>query len=165
MKHALAAALALAAAVAMPAHAQPSQAQRAAATELLVAMRVPELLNSQVQASMTADLRTAPQLAGMEDVFQEFARRYVSWEALREQYVEIYAAAFTEDEMREMTDFFRSEAGQKLARTAPRLTAQAAALGERAIQQHRGELEQMIRARLQPAAAPPSTPPPAPSSP
>jgi hypothetical protein len=163
MKPALAVALVLAALATAPAAAQPSQAQRAAATELLVAMRVPELLDNSVRASMEAQLRVTPELRGMEEVMREFARRYVSWEALREQYVELYATTFTEDELRSMTDFYRSDVGQKLARTTPRLLAEGAALGERAIQQHRGELEQMIRARLRPPAptAPPPPPPPA----
>jgi uncharacterized protein len=86
----------------------------------------------------------------------------VSWEALREQYVEMYANAFTEDELRQMTDFYRTDVGQKLARATPRLMAEGAALGERAIQAHRGELEEMITARLR---QPPAAPPPAPQPP
>ena len=159
-----AAVLALAAVLAAaPARAQPSQAQRAAATELLMAMRVPETLDASVQTMLEARLRTAPELAGVQDVMRDFVRRYVSWEALREQYVEMYAGAFSEDELRQMTDFYRSDVGQKLARTTPRLMAEGAALGERAIQSHRAELEQLIVARLRPQAPPPPAPAPPPA--
>lgn len=146
---------------AAPARAQPSAEQRAAATELLMAMHVPEVLDASVQQMLDQQIRAAPELQGVQDVMREFARRYVSWEALREQYVDIYAGSFTEDELRQMTDFYRSEVGQKLARATPRLMAEGADLGQRAVQAHRAELEQMIRARLsQPAAAPPPAPAP-----
>jgi uncharacterized protein len=167
MKKSLSAAVALALALAAGgAHAQSPAEQRAAATELLVAMRAPEALQGSIQASVDAQLRASPELAGVQDVIRDFIARYVSWDALREQYVEIYASAFTEDELRAMTDFYRSEAGQKLARATPRLTAQLAALGERAVQEHRAELQQLILARLSPPPAPPAppsaAPPPAP---
>lgn len=172
MKKSLSAALALAVALTLVlaagrAHAQSAAEQRAAATELLVAMRAPEALQGSIQATVDAQLRASPELAGVQDVIRGFVARYVSWDALREQYVEIYASSFTEDELRAMTDFYRSEVGQKLARATPRLSAQLAALGERAVQEHRAELQQLILARLRqqaatPAttqAAPPSTPP------
>lgn len=148
---------------AAPARAQSSPEQRAAATELLVAMRAPEMLESSIRGMLDAQLRNAPELAGVQDVLREFVARYVSWEALREQYVEIYARSFTEDELRQMTDFYRSDAGQKLARAAPRLMAESAALGERAVQEHRAELQQMILARLR-QQSPPATPPAAPAA-
>jgi len=145
---------------AAPARAQPSAQQRAAATELLMAMHVPEVLDASVQQMLDQQIRAAPELQGVQDVMREFARRFVSWEALREQYVDIYAGTFTEDELRQMTDFYRSDVGQKLARATPRLMAEGAELGQRAVQAHRAELEQMIRARLgQPAAAPPAARP------
>jgi hypothetical protein len=160
MKKSLSAALALALALAAGgAHAQSAAEQRAAATELLVAMRAPEALQGSIQATVDAQLRASPELAGVQDVIRDFIARYVSWDALREQYVEIYASSFTEDELRAMTDFYRSDVGQKLARATPRLTAQLAALGERAVQEHRAELQRLILARLsQPAAPPPAAP-------
>jgi hypothetical protein len=165
MKKPLAAAVALALALAAaPARAQASPELRAAATELLVAMRAPEMLESSVRTMLDMQLRNAPELQGVQDVLRDFVARYVSWEALREQYVEIYAGAFTEDELRQMTDFYRSDVGQKLARATPRLMAESAALGERAVLAHRAELQQMIVARLQQQqqqrqqqAAPPAT--------
>lgn len=150
MKKSFAAAVALALALAAaPARAQSSPELRAAATELLVAMRAPEMLEGSVRTMLDAQLRNAPELQGVQDVLRDFVARYVSWEALREQYVEIYARAFTEDELRQMTDFYRSDVGQKLARATPRLMAESAALGERAVLTHRAELQQMIVARLQ----------------
>ncbi|HET7461630.1 MAG TPA: DUF2059 domain-containing protein [Longimicrobium sp.] len=163
MKKILCAAAALVLALgAGPARAQPSAGQRAAATELLMAMHVPEVLDASVRQMLDEQIRAAPELQGVQDVMREFARRFVSWEALREQYVDIYASSFTEDELREMTDFYRSDVGQKLARATPRLMALGAELGQRAVQAHRAELEQMIRARMgQPGAPPPAPPPPA----
>lgn len=165
MKKPFAAAVALALVLAAaPARAQASPELRAAATELLMAMRAPEMLEGSVRTMLDAQLRSTPELQGVQDVLREFVARYVSWEALREQYVEIYADAFTEDELRQITDFYRSDAGQKLARSTPRLMAQSAALGERAVLAHRAELQRMIVARLQQQQRQ-QQPPPAPQAP
>ncbi|HEX8907090.1 MAG TPA: DUF2059 domain-containing protein [Longimicrobiaceae bacterium] len=129
--------------------AQHSPGHREAAMDLLVAMRVPEALAASLNTSLQIQLAGNPQLRGMEPVLREFFARYMSWNSLKDQYADIYANAFSESELREMLDFYRSPAGQKLARSAPALMRQGAELGERAVREHMPELQEMIRRNLE----------------
>ncbi|HSU15446.1 DUF2059 domain-containing protein [Longimicrobium sp.] len=136
------------------AEAQRSASHRAAAMDLLLAMHVPEALQASLSTALQVQLQGNPQMRGMEPVLRDFFARYVSWETLKDQYADLYASAFTEDELHQMADFYRTPVGQKLARSSPLLLRQGAELGERAVRQHMPELQEMIRRHLLTRAQP-----------
>lgn len=51
-----------------------------------------------------------------------FATRF-SWEAVRPEYIRMYASLYTEDELRQLTAFYESPVGRKSLRIAPEFTA------------------------------------------
>jgi len=124
------------------------------ALQLLEAMRVPEQIQASMAEVAATQARMNPDLPGLEELLREFLARYVTWDALKTEYAGFYAGAFTEEELREMTAFYRTPAGQKLARATPQLSRLGAQLGERVMRAHAAELEEMI-ARRAAAAAPP----------
>jgi uncharacterized protein len=148
MKKVLALALLLAALPAAPAAAQPSPEHRQAARELLETMDVRTTVEATLDLAIRAQIDQRPEMAALEGTLREFLTRYLSWDALREGYIDLYAGAFTEAELREITAFYRSPVGQKVARSTPQLMAQGAALGERAVRDHMGELQEMVLRRL-----------------
>jgi uncharacterized protein len=148
MKKILLAAAALVVASAAPAGAQLPASHREAAMDLLVAMRVPETLQASMNAALQSQLQGNPQMRAVEPVLRDFLAKYITWDALKDQYADIYANAFSEDELREMAAFYRTDTGQKLARLTPALLRQGIELGDRAVQQHLPELQQMIEQRL-----------------
>ena len=104
-------------------------------------MRVEET----VAASMDQAVRSASaQTPELRPVFQEFFERHLGWDAMRDDYAAIYAARFTEAELREMTAFFETPTGRKLAEATPELALEAMALGERVVTDNRAELIGMI---------------------
>jgi len=123
------------------------------ALQLLEAMRMPEQIQASLATVAATQARMNPDLPGLGDLLREFLTRYVTWDALKNEYAELYAGAFTEEELREMTDFYRTPTGQKLARATPQLSLLGAQLGERVMRAHAAELEAMIARRA--AAAPP----------
>jgi hypothetical protein len=134
--------------------AQRSASHRQAAMDLLVAMHLPEALQASLNTALQVQLQGDPRLRGMEPVLRQFFARYVTWDSLKAQYADLYADAFSEDELREMAAFYRTPVGQKMALSAPALMRQGAELGERAVREHMPELQEMIR-RQMPAASPP----------
>ncbi|HEX8245666.1 MAG TPA: DUF2059 domain-containing protein [Longimicrobium sp.] len=134
--------------------AQHSASHREAAMDLLVAMHVPETLEASLNTSLQVQLQGNPQLRGMETVLRQFFARYLSWNNLKAQYADLYANAFSEEELREMADFYRTPVGQKMALSAPALMRQGAELGERTVREHMPELQEMIRQQMQPAPSP-----------
>lgn len=139
---------------------EPTPGQRAAAAELLEAMHISAALDASINTMMEVQIQSMPALREVEPVMRDFFRRYMGWEALKDQYAEIYARAFTEEELRQFTAFYRTPAGQKLASATPQLMREGAALGERTVQEHMGELQQMILEHLGSRQAPAPAPRP-----
>lgn len=142
-----------------------SPTHRAAALELLEAMRVSEALQLSIETILDAQLQSNPELRPVEGVMRDFFARYMSWENLKEGYARIYAGAFTEPELREMTAFYRTPTGQKLARATPQLMREGSELGQRAVQEHMAELQQAVIQRLSDPTPAPAPPAPAPAPP
>ncbi|HEU4452291.1 MAG TPA: DUF2059 domain-containing protein [Longimicrobium sp.] len=125
-----------------------SPSHRAAAMELLQVMNMPTTLDESINTMMEIQLQANPSMRVMESVLRDFFRRHMTWDALKDGYAELYARTFTEDELRQMSAFYRTPAGQKLTRAMPQLMRAGAELGSRAVREHEGELRQMIVERL-----------------
>ena len=145
---------ALVAAGARPAAAQ-EPLRHELALQLLEAMRMPEQIQSSIATVVATQARLNPDVPGLAEVLRDFLARYVTWDAMKEEYAEIYAGAFTEEELREMAAFYRTPTGQKLARATPQLTRLGAELGERTLRAHAAELDEMIARRATAANPPP----------
>ena len=125
------------------------------ALQLLEAMRMPDQIAASVATVVATQTRQNPDLPGLGEVLREFLSRYVTWDAMKDEYAELYAGAFTEEELREMTAFYRTPTGQKLARSTAQLTRLGAELGERTMRAHSAELDRLIAQRVGAAPAPP----------
>jgi uncharacterized protein len=150
--------LVVALAVVLGAGARPACAQETLkhelALQLLEAMRMPEQVQASLATVVATQTRLNPDLVGLGEVLREFLGRYVTWNAMKDEYAEIWAAAFTEEELREMTAFYRTPAGQKLARGTPELTRLGAELGDRTMRAHSAELDSIIARRVGASPAP-----------
>jgi hypothetical protein len=156
MKKTIALAAALLALGAGPAAAQDG-IRHELALQLLEAMHIPEQVQASLATAIATQVRLNPDVPGLQAALGEFLGRYVTWAALRDDYAAIYAGAFDEEELREMTAFYRTPAGQRLARAQPQLTLATARLGERLVRQHAAELQEIIIRRI-PATAPAPAP-------
>lgn len=129
--------------------AAPSPSHQAAALEMVEAANMDETLSESLDTMLKLQTEQNPELKPFEDVMRTFFSRYMSWNALRNDYARLYADAFTEAELRELTAFYRSPVGQKVATVTPQLMARASELGQKAVQAHLPELQQMIMERMQ----------------
>lgn len=120
-----------------------------AAEEMLIAMNAEGTLSETIDTMLDAQLQQNPEIAQFADVLEAFLRKYMSWENLKGYYIQIYAEAFTEQELREITAFYRTETGQKLVKLTPELTSKGMALGQEIVMKHLPELQQMILQRMQ----------------
>ena len=106
-------------------------------------------MRESVDTMLRLQIEQNPDLASFEDILRTFLAKYVSWDAVREELIQLYADAFTEDELRDVTAFYQTETGRKFVALAPSLTTQAMEIGQRATADHQGELEARIMARIQ----------------
>lgn len=151
-------ALAFAAAAALPAHAQPAQPtpeHLAVAVETLEALDMQKQLDASIAMALEMQMQQNPQLRQMEGAMREFFEKYMSWEALKEDYAAIYARQFTIAELRQLAAFYRSPLGQKLAEATPALMQEGAELGQRRVQENLPELMQLVMQSMGGGAAKP----------
>lgn len=81
--------------------------------------------------------------SGMEpyaDVIRNFLTSIMSLDALRGPLTDMYASRFTEAEVKDLTAFYSTPLGRRLAAEAPSLAAEGALLGQRSAQERMPEL-------------------------
>ena len=97
--------------------------------------------------------------ASFVKVMQAFMTKYYTWDALKDNFAKLYAAEFTENELKQLAAFYDSPIGKKVSQKTPLLLQKGMAMGQQVVTDHRPELEQMMKDAFQAdtaAAAPKS---------
>jgi hypothetical protein len=104
--------------LALPAAAQaPSASHRAAARDLLASMDMERTFLDAMEMQLAqSPIVTQGGKRGtlFAEVMREFSATYMPWDSLAPMFEEVYAARFTEAEMRAIAAFHRTPAGRKL---------------------------------------------------
>jgi hypothetical protein len=122
----------------------PAATHLQAAHELLEVSRTQEAIAAALAASLEAQYKVQPGLRGLESVMEQFFERHLSWDRLGGELATLWASRFTEAELRELTAFYRSPIGSKLAAETAHLTVEASRIGERMVEDHLDELGEMV---------------------
>ena len=78
-------------------------------------------------------------------VMEAFMGKYYSWDVLKNDFLKVYAAEFTEDELKQLTTFYNSPIGKKVSEKTPLLLQKGMGIGQQVMASHRPELEQMMK--------------------
>jgi hypothetical protein len=107
------------------------KSHRQAAEELLAvsdADSIMDQMQEQVKgmfSSMVQDMDIPPEKRGEAERYMNrlgnLMAEEMSWEKMKEPMIEVYVAVYTEDELREVTAFYRSSIGQKVLAKMPQL--------------------------------------------
>ncbi|MBV9657279.1 MAG: DUF2059 domain-containing protein [Verrucomicrobia bacterium] len=158
---------------ALPAQADDDAAsRRSAAEELLKTMRMEEMQARTVEQAKTMiagmsnrsmqqynlSPETVAEAKKTQAAMLDLIFRKLSWEAMKSEYIGIYADTFTESELKELTTFYRSPAGQKLLEKQPQLTAKIMEISQKRTMELMPEIQVMTTRRQ---ALPITTPTPA----
>lgn len=144
------AALALVLAAGLPAAGvaqTPTQTESAA--ELLEVMKMDDAIRDATMMSVEMQVEVNPALAPFRDVMSEFVDKYLTWQAMKPDLIQLYAESFSEQELRELIAFYKTPTGQKTIALLPDLTRKGAEIGARLMERHGQELQQMIQQRVQ----------------
>ena len=114
------------------------------AAVLLDSMGMKDLLDGQVELQINMQVQADPSLEPFKHILTEFLQKHMSYEALRPEFIKMYAVAFTASELRDINDFYKSPAGKKAISALPELAAKGAALGQKQVQDNITELTTMI---------------------
>jgi len=123
-------------------------------TEKLLLLTGSETMSEKtIDEMMKIQVQHNPALAEYNDVFKEFFNKYMSWESLKEDYIQIYMKYYNEKEIQDLIDFYQTPTGKKSAEIMPQLLAEGAQLGASRVQENMGELQLMIMNKEQEKAA------------
>jgi hypothetical protein len=117
---------------------------REAAERLLVIMNMEQTLDRTIEQTLAMEIQQDQQLALYEDVMKRFFSKYMSWEGLKDDFVQIYVDEFTEQDILAMIDFYKTPTGQKAIEKTPVLFMKGAQLGQSRVQENIGELQKMV---------------------
>ncbi len=121
-------------------------------------MDLAKTTNQAIDMVLKAQTDANPQLKQVEDVMRTFLTKYLSWENIESQMVQMYAEAFTEPEVRELIVFYRTPLGQKTVARMPELMQKGTAMGQKAVQDHLPELQEAIAKKMQESGGTPEKP-------
>ncbi|WP_417346643.1 DUF2059 domain-containing protein [Ferrimonas sp.] len=119
------------------------------AHEMLEAMGAERLTNESLEVVLDLQVRANPEMAPFKATLKAFYFKYAGWDSVKEDYAALYQEAFTEAELRALTEFYRTQVGQKILRLQPQLMEEAMMIGERRLDENLVELQQRIREREQ----------------
>ncbi len=109
---------------------------RQAAQDFLEASGVRTSMRDTQQVLVSAMMQPLQKLPCIDDraeaELKDLVLNSVSYDTLKDEFVGIYAATFTEAELKELTAFNRSPLGQKALSEMPKLMQQSIAIGQQA---------------------------------
>jgi hypothetical protein len=97
-----------------------------------------------IQRMLTVKIRQNPKLAPFRKTMQEFLIQHVGWESMKGEIIQMWKNAFTEQEVRELTEFYKTPTGQKAIKAMPALIARASQIGQQRVRENLPELKRMI---------------------
>lgn len=142
-----------------------SASHRAAVLELCDVMHMERTMQDSMRSMIDLQVQQVPEMARARPQLQKFFEKYLSWPALKEDFVKLYLEAFTEPELRQLITFYKTPTGQKAVQQMPGLMQRGAQIGANRLREHTAELVGLMQSANSKAPAPgatkPATPPPA----
>lgn len=118
------------------------------AGKMFQAMKFDEQMDLMVDNMLKLQMRNNPHRDVLEPVMRDFFHKHISYAALKDDLARMYLDIFTPAEIDEITRFYLSPAGKKLAGGSGELRQRAAELGQRKVQANQLELQQAVAAAL-----------------
>ena len=108
--------------------------------------RMEQKIDESVASIAQLQLRQNPELESKRDRLMAFLEKHIGWNAMRSDLTNMYLQTFTEQELKEMNDFYITPTGQKVINTVPQLVQERNQLAMQRLQQNVGELQQIMSA-------------------
>ena len=125
------------------AHAS-NESHRKAAEDLLDVTNARHTLDVTIQRMISLQIRQQPQMAPFRDVMVKFFNKYMSFDSLKNDYIQIYTEEFSEQELRDIIAFYKTPTGQKTIKRLPSIMQKGSQVGMSKVRMHIEEFKAMI---------------------
>ncbi len=89
------------------------------------------------------------EMKAVQKDFMRWVSEVMSWEQMRDMYVDIYAQVFTEDEINEILQFYRTPLGQKMISKMPEVVQKSMQKSQSYVQKIMPELVEKLKKALE----------------
>lgn len=120
-----------------------------AAEKLLDMIGMKNVLEQSIEQMLDFQLQQQPALMPYKEVMMKFLKKHMSFESLKNDFINMYVSEFTEKELNDITEFYQTPTGKKTIEKIPALMAKGAQIGEEKVRQNLPELQEMIRAEAE----------------
>lgn len=127
------------------AQTQPKTSHYKAAEDMLTTMNMKQTLDESINQMLAIQIKNNPSMQPAEATLKQFFGKYMTWDALKEDYIAIYMNEFSEKELKDMTKFFNTPTGKKMALKQSTISLKGMQLGQEKVQAHMGELQEMLQ--------------------
>lgn len=83
--------------------------------------------------------------AKFKDIIIPYLKKYMSYAAMRPEIAKVYAEEFTDDELKQITQFYLTPAGKKINKNLATLQQKGMAIGQQLVQAHLPELQEELK--------------------
>ena len=112
----------------------------AAAREYLEVVNIQKVAATGAETMMEQQIDSNPQMAPYRAAMMSWAREIFASDEARDAFSRLYAEEFTEAELRELTAFFRTPLGKRLADSQTSMARRGSELGRKLAEAHQGDL-------------------------
>ncbi|MFG0258432.1 MAG: DUF2059 domain-containing protein [Phycisphaerales bacterium JB043] len=119
-----------------------------AARELVRATGMEHTLEETLKASMRVQMEANPVLWEFEDIYNKWIEEHLTWDKFEDGYIRLYMEFFTEQEIRELTEWYKTPLGTKTMTVLPQLFEKGGQLGMRIAQENMGPLMDMVEEQM-----------------
>jgi len=111
-------------------------------------MNTDDFLQRSIAQMLQIQIQRNPSMAPFENIMLGFLNKHMSYQQLKPELVNIYAKAFSDEELQEIITFYKSTTGAKSINLLPDLMQQSAQLGATRVRENIAELEQQIQVEV-----------------
>lgn len=115
-----------------------------AAEGLIASININQTMTETVDRMVELEIETNPQLMPYKDIMRGFFLKYMTGDVLTRFLTGIYMEEFTENELIELTNFYKTPTGQKAMKKLPSLTQKGARWGQKQVSDNIEELRSLI---------------------
>lgn len=134
--------------------AAPSDSHKAAALKLLDVTNTAELLE-QTTTQMTGMFSAMSQRPGLNEdqkkIIQDYQQKAtellkseLTWDKLKDEFVQLYTEVYTEPELKELTRFYETPVGKKMLQKTPELMARSMQISQQHVQRLVPQMQQLM---------------------
>ncbi len=127
-------------------YAAPSASHRQAAEALLDVTGLKTSMDRMITQMVEMQLRQKPEMGPYRDILLQFFTKYLGFNSIKYDFVDIYTEEFNEQELRELTAFYNTPVGKKTITKLPILMQKGTQIGMSKVRLHQHELITMLQA-------------------